>query len=58
MNYLLIGKYIFLPKLTDPEYVEGKVNGLLKDNHMNIVIKMTMLYRGIKERCNIVASLF
>ena len=34
MNYLLIGKYIFLSKLTDPEYAEGKVNGLLKDNHM------------------------
>ena len=33
MNYLLIGKYIFLSKLTDPEYAEGKVNELLKDNH-------------------------
>ena len=34
MNYLLIGKYIFLSKLTDPEYAKGKVNELLKDNHM------------------------
>ena len=34
MIYLLIGKYIFLPKLTEAEYAEGKVNELLKDNHM------------------------
>ena len=27
-------KVYISPKLTDPEYAEGKVNELLKDNHM------------------------